>query len=95
MVARAGWDPELGLYVRTIHAAGALEITYGHLSAVVVVPLQEVAAGEALGISGATGRVTGEHLHLAIRFKSRYLDPLEFLYGLLLIPPKGQQTKHP
>lgn len=82
-VVRAGRDPGLGLYVRTAHPAAGLEITYGHLSVVMVAPLEEVAAGEALGISGATGKVTGEHLHLAVRFKNQYLDPLRFLYGLL------------
>ena len=39
---------------------------YAHLSSVHVSPGQVVAAGQVLGLSGATGNVTGPHLHFAL-----------------------------
>jgi murein DD-endopeptidase MepM/ murein hydrolase activator NlpD len=38
-----------------------------------------VAAGQLLGLSGATGRVTGPHLHWAVRWQGAYLDPAKLL----------------
>jgi len=40
---------------------------------------QRVAQGEQLGLSGATGRVTGPHLHWAVRWEGTYLDPAKLL----------------
>jgi len=40
---------------------------------------QHVAAGDRLGLSGATGRVTGPHLHWAVRWQGAYLDPAKLL----------------
>lgn len=39
---------------------------YAHLSSVQVAPGQAVAAGQVLGLSGATGNVTGPHLHFGL-----------------------------
>jgi murein DD-endopeptidase MepM/ murein hydrolase activator NlpD len=38
-----------------------------------------VNAGDLLGLSGATGRVTGPHLHWAVRWQDAYLDPAKLL----------------
>jgi len=35
--------------------------------------------GALLGLSGATGRVTGPHLHWAVRWEDAYLDPAKLL----------------
>ena len=40
---------------------------------------QDVKKGQQLGLSGATGRVTGPHLHWAIRWQGGYLDPAKLL----------------
>jgi murein DD-endopeptidase MepM/ murein hydrolase activator NlpD len=40
---------------------------YAHLSAVLVVPRQTVSAGDAIGLVGSTGRVTGPHVHFEVR----------------------------
>lgn len=50
-------------------AAGGVPVyaLYGHLSAVTVSVGQVVAAGETLGLSGASGVADGPHLHLEVR----------------------------
>lgn len=47
-----------------------------HLSSVAVVEGQRVRAGEIVGRSGATGRVTGPHLHWSVRVGGARVDPL-------------------
>jgi hypothetical protein len=56
------------------HGLGFTTI-YMHLSRIDVAPGQKVRKGEHLGLSGATGRVTGPHLHFAARWQNSYLDP--------------------
>jgi murein DD-endopeptidase MepM/ murein hydrolase activator NlpD len=56
------------------HGLGFTTI-YMHLSRIDVVSGQRVHKGEHLGLSGATGRVTGPHLHFAARWQGAYLDP--------------------
>ncbi len=46
-----------------------------HLSRIDVHEGQHVSLGERIGLSGATGRVTGPHLHWAVRWQNAYLDP--------------------
>jgi murein DD-endopeptidase MepM/ murein hydrolase activator NlpD len=38
-----------------------------------------VRRGDVLGLSGATGRVTGAHLHWGARLANARIDPLELL----------------
>ena len=35
--------------------------------------------GQEIGVSGASGRATGAHLHLAVRWRGEYLDPATLL----------------
>jgi murein DD-endopeptidase MepM/ murein hydrolase activator NlpD len=50
-----------------------------HLSRIDVHEGEQVSAGKRLGLSGATGRVTGPHLHWAVRWEGAYLDPAKLL----------------
>jgi len=60
------------------HGLGLFTISM-HLSRIDVQEGQRVATGERLGLSGATGRVTGPHLHWAVRWHGAYLDPAKLL----------------
>ncbi|SDM23814.1 peptidoglycan DD-metalloendopeptidase family protein [Siphonobacter aquaeclarae] len=65
-----------GRYVVVRHYNG-LETVYGHLSKQLVVPRQEVKAGDVIGRGGNTGRSTGSHLHFEIRYEGYPFNPLE------------------
>jgi murein DD-endopeptidase MepM/ murein hydrolase activator NlpD len=56
--------------------------TLAHLSRIDVVDGDQVAAGAIVGLVGATGRVTGPHLHWAIRANGARVDPLSLLHVL-------------
>lgn len=61
-------DHGLGLYTLSMHFS-RIDVHEG----------QRVNAGDKLGLSGATGRVTGPHLHWAVRWENAYLDPGKLL----------------
>jgi murein DD-endopeptidase MepM/ murein hydrolase activator NlpD len=61
-------DHGLGLYTLSMH-----------LSRIDVHEGQHVGKGQRIGLSGATGRVTGPHLHWAVRWQNAYLDPAKML----------------
>jgi murein DD-endopeptidase MepM/ murein hydrolase activator NlpD len=55
------------------HGAG-LVTGYFHLSEQLVAPGDRVEAGDRIGLVGATGRVTGPHLHWIVRYGAHSLD---------------------
>lgn len=67
-----------GLYVDVQHENGYVT-RYAHLSSSSVRPGDTVAAGEAIGVSGDTGRSTGPHLHFELRWSGYALNPLSYL----------------
>ncbi len=60
------------------HGLGLYTIAM-HLSRIDVHQGERVTTGQLLGLSGATGRVTGPHLHWAVRWQNAYLDPAKLL----------------
>jgi hypothetical protein len=60
------------------HGLGLFTLSM-HFSRIDVKEGQRVSAGDQLGLSGATGRVTGPHLHWAVRWQDAYLDPAKLL----------------
>ncbi|MFE3264560.1 LysM peptidoglycan-binding domain-containing M23 family metallopeptidase [Streptomyces sp. NPDC059215] len=80
-VVSAGWGGAYGNQVVIQHADGRYS-QYAHLSALSVSAGQSVTAGQRIGLSGATGNVTGPHLHFEIRTTPDYgsdLDPVAYL----------------
>ncbi len=53
--------------------------TYLHLSEMLVTPGTMVGLGQVIGLAGATGRVTGPHLHWGVRILSARVDPFTLL----------------
>jgi len=64
---------------------------YMHLSKLDVSEGEKVKRGQELGLSGATGRVTGPHLHIAVRWQGAYLDPAQLWTLPLPALPTAQQ----
>jgi len=60
------------------HGQGLFTVSM-HLSRFDVQEGERVTAGQRLGLTGATGRVTGPHLHWAVRWQGAYLDPAKLL----------------
>ena len=56
------------------HGQGLLTL-YFHLSEFKVKEGETVTRGQQIGLSGGTGRATGPHLHVAVRWQGTYLDP--------------------
>jgi murein DD-endopeptidase MepM/ murein hydrolase activator NlpD len=63
-----------GNFVVLDHGQGLLTL-YLHLSEFKVKEGDRVKRGQVLGLSGGTGRATGPHLHVAVRWQGMYLDP--------------------
>jgi hypothetical protein len=64
------------------HGQGLLTL-YMHLSKIEVKEGDRVTSGQRIGVSGGTGRATGPHLHVAVRWQGVYLNP-ETLLSLQL-----------
>ncbi|WEO93987.1 transglycosylase family protein [Streptomyces sp. FXJ1.172] len=80
-VVAAGWGGAYGYQVVLRHADGRYT-QYAHLSAISVRIGQSVDAGRRIGRSGATGNVTGPHLHFEVRTGPGFgtdIDPLAYL----------------
>ncbi len=67
-----------GTTVLIDHGAG-LVTGYFHLSRVLVVPGDTVAAGQLIGLVGASGRVTRSHLHWFAAYGRITVDPLDLI----------------
>ncbi|MEU8436193.1 M23 family metallopeptidase [Streptomyces sp. NPDC029216] len=76
-VISAGWSGAYG-YRIVLQLADGTEVWYCHLSSMSVTS-GSVGAGETIGRVGATGNVTGAHLHLEVRMGGSTVDPLAWL----------------
>jgi hypothetical protein len=69
-----------GNHVEISHGGG-LSSFYAHLSRIMTSVGQVVKQGQEIGKSGATGNVTGPHLHLEARRDGTPVDPMSYLTG--------------
>ena len=73
-----------GNIVMIDHGTGVFT-NYAHLSKIDVIPDQHIEKGQQIGLSGATGRVNGPHLHWGIKVTDTYVDPLQFVDVIALL----------
>ena len=73
VVKKVGYDKRSGNYVTLRH--GDYTVSYCHLSRVTVKEKTPVLAGDVVGITGNTGRSTGEHLHLTCKRSGISINP--------------------
>lgn len=72
-VIAVGQDKVSGKYVTLRH--GGFTVSYCHLSQISVSQGQDVLSGDVVGITGNTGRSTGEHLHITCKYNGNSIDP--------------------
>ena len=77
VVIKVGNDPLLGNYIKIKH--GIYTCIYGHLSLILVQPLDKVIPRTPIGISGSTGKSTGDHLHLSVKKDGHFINPSLFI----------------
>lgn len=77
-VAFAGEQPGYGLTVILDHG-NQMTTRYAHLSAISVAVGDQVETGQIIAQSGATGRVTGPHLHFEVMEAGKSVNPAEKL----------------
>lgn len=83
-VTYSGWLGGYGYLV--IIEEGGIEYYYAHASELLTAVGQWVSAGDTIAKVGATGRVTGAHLHFEIRINGQAADPLPYLERTALLP---------
>ncbi|CAL9300788.1 M23 family metallopeptidase [Streptomyces griseoincarnatus] len=79
-ITSAGWDGSYG-YKTVLTLDDGTEVWYAHQSSINVSVGQKVATGDVIGRVGATGNVTGAHLHLEVHTGSGSVDPAAWLAG--------------
>lgn len=79
-VTIAEYSGGYGNMVEVSHGNG-VSTRYAHLAAITVTPGQKIAAGDAVGRAGSTGRSTGTHLHYETRIDGEPVDPKRFLHA--------------
>ncbi len=80
-VVQAGEQGGYGLTVVVEHRPG-IQTRYAHLSSILVQPGEQVAARQAIGRAGQTGRATGTHLHFEVTQDGKPVDPRTLTGGL-------------
>jgi murein DD-endopeptidase MepM/ murein hydrolase activator NlpD len=78
VVAQEQYFPGKAVFVD--HGDGLISMVF-HLSEIAVREGEDVLAGQVLGKVGATGRVTGPHLHFALRWRGKRIEPAALLAG--------------
>lgn len=87
----SGWGGSYGNYVVINHGSGYTTL-YAHNSYLLVKKGDKVKRGQQIARSGATGNVSGPHLHFEISIKGILQDPLSKTNPLLSHPAWNDQS---
>jgi murein DD-endopeptidase MepM/ murein hydrolase activator NlpD len=78
LVKHVGTSETLGNYI--IYDIDDLyQVTYGHLKEILVKPNEEIKQKQIIALSGKTGFATGPHLHYSLKYKKKFIDPMNFI----------------
>ena len=78
VVTHSGWMSGYGRLVKIKHEFG-IETRYAHMSKLRVKVGQRVSRGQHIGDMGASGRVTGTHLHYEVRVGGKAVNPMIYI----------------
>lgn len=78
LIRRVAYEPGYGLFIIIDHG-NSYETLYGHLAASFVQIGEAVTVGQPIATLGRSGRVTGYHLHYAVKKAGVFLDPVGYL----------------
>lgn len=78
VVVSAGRAGLLGRLVR-IKTSNGLLLYFGHLHRYKCRKGQKVKRGQLIGTIGSSGRATGPHLHFAVKYNNKYMNPISYL----------------
>jgi murein DD-endopeptidase MepM/ murein hydrolase activator NlpD len=84
IVMHAEWVGRYGRLVVLDHGNG-MQTWYAHLSRFFTVPGQDIRQGQVIAYSGASGRVTGPHLHYEVRVGGTPINPYPYLTKTSLV----------
>jgi murein DD-endopeptidase MepM/ murein hydrolase activator NlpD len=79
VIVRSGWAGSYGYRIEIDHGNGFVT-TYNHLSRIEKTS-GAVAAGEEIAKSGATGNITGPHVHFEVLKGDAFVNPSQWLWG--------------
>lgn len=79
-VVEAGRNGNLGKVIEIDHGFGR-RTRYAHLSEFGIRNGDDVERGQVIGYTGATGRVTGSHLHYEVLVGNRPMNPLRLVFA--------------
>lgn len=80
VVTYSAWCGNYGYLIKVQHTGG-YETYYAHCSKLVKDVGDEVNKGDLIAYVGNTGRSTGPHVHLEVRYDGKTLDPEVFVYS--------------
>jgi murein DD-endopeptidase MepM/ murein hydrolase activator NlpD len=77
-VFELGNDKSIGRFVIIDHKNG-FKTTFGHLKKILVKRGEKVRRGQIIGLLGNSGRSTGPHVHYAVSYKNKLVDPIKYM----------------
>jgi murein DD-endopeptidase len=73
VVIKVGSDARSGNFVTIRH--GSFTVSYCHLTRSLVTVGTKVRPGDTIALAGNTGRSTGSHLHLTVKYNGTSINP--------------------
>ena len=81
IVVDSGYSRANGNYIIIRHED--FETYYLHLDSFYNIVDDIISAGDIIGVTGSTGKSTGEHLHFAVKENGKFINPVTFLNNLI------------